>query len=145
MKSQNPNNELCKQCKGFCCKLTPGLTIPQDLGNNLAEIEKRVRELLKTDKWVIRGIDTRIEIDDEEYEYNEYLCVMPARKSNNRECIFLTDAGCSLSYKNRPYMCRELIPDKTGNCYYPDSIDAQWAATEWELSEIDLAQIRDSL
>ena len=45
-------------------------------------------------------------------------------------CVFLTDNGCKLSWEDRPYGCKALVPNASGKC--KSSYGKFQCAKEWE-------------
>ena len=108
------NSEICKACKGICCKTSPGICFPDDFDK---EGKPSLEEAMASynycfDYW---------EDDREETSF----FVRPAEKGHDKElihaswggeCAFLSKQGCLLKHDARPTQCRELIPvDSTGN------------------------------
>jgi len=120
----NPN--LCKECGGECCKQMPGIYSPEDFGTTEETIEKNLTKALET---------KLLSIDWWEGDPRENICsidklrkayfIRPATKDNKRglfdpswggECVFLTENGCTLQSKDRPYECRMLEPKENECC-----------------------------
>lgn len=121
------NNEApdhCGLCKGQCCKNLAGSYTPEDIGTITPE---HILDLLNTGKYAIDWWDgdARFTLVDTSRYYNlsrtYYLRPrhrnLPAiAKLNDPDhapstCINLTPKGCSLSFKERPYQCKALIPN----------------------------------
>ena len=99
------NKKLCTKCGGQCCKHLPGGLYPEDLKKPFKE---SLIELFKSGKYAIDWL----EADSPDY------FIRPAIKGVTRlfdpswggECVFLTDSGCELLPKYRPYQCRMVEP-----------------------------------
>ncbi|MDD5013825.1 MAG: YkgJ family cysteine cluster protein [Atribacterota bacterium] len=105
------NEELCKKCKGKCCKGLPGEYSPEDIERIFPakNLKLSVEMALKTKK---------IAIDWWEDDKPLYF-LRPATKGNEGkiydpswggECVFLKKTGCSLPKEERPEVCRLLEP-----------------------------------
>jgi len=108
-----PTN-ICKECKGKCCKELPGSWYPEDFSikpNSPPDVVRaRIISLLK---------DKQATIDWWENDYPDYFLRPPA--VNDRSpiegswggaCIFLNEDGCTRPFKLRPTGCRMLQPLK---------------------------------
>ncbi|NMA66249.1 MAG: hypothetical protein GX957_08430 [Clostridiaceae bacterium] len=112
----NENTELCKACGGKCCKTMGGHYSPDDfvdlsLSSLIYEIEKGY---ISIDWWVgdVMG-------DDRENTYylrTRNLGAGVIDPSWGGVCCLLTENGCSLSWEERPYGCRALVPLPNNEC-----------------------------
>ena len=110
------NSQICKKCKGNCCKSEGCLYSP----SNFKEI---AFDSLK--EFICRGYSTIILVR-EFYTGLEDSFVLKARRVGepvvktkiikHTPCILLTDKGCMLSEDDRPKGGKELIPSETGGC-----------------------------
>lgn len=95
-----------------------GIAFPEDFG--LPETEEKIKDaFLKTNLWAL-------DVWDGEFEHNgkngyDVFYVRPRLKNAKEklidrswggECINLTESGCSLTFENRPTICRQLVPSK---------------------------------
>lgn len=116
MKECNEDRAICAKCGGRCCKQYPGIVSPQD-GDFVALLDSGRYAI---DWW--EG-DARYDVDELTRTYfirprikgYEDLLLHPAWGG---ECTFLGSTGCELSYKDRPFNCRDLEPLASGNCSY---------------------------
>lgn len=109
----NENIEICKKCGGVCCKNYAGAYHPNDFGDNITY------ELLES------AMETNnIAIDWYEMKDNEKGFYLRPRHTDGgkvdpswgAQCVNLTDNGCKLSFDERPYGCRTLIPNINFAC-----------------------------
>jgi len=127
------NNALCTECKGECCKSMPGACLPdQFTAQTLAYALTSGNYCLD---WL--NSETMQEPDGTE-EGNRAYFVRPSVKgrtgifdsSKRGECVFLTEAGCLLSFKDRPAGCRYLEPKQNRMCV-SGGVDVKIAAVAW--------------
>lgn len=111
------NPEMCKRCKGRCCKQCGCSYFPEDLDMTFENIVKNIKE-------------REISIDRMEYLENFYSKlekpIYYLRVANENEsylaygnigrCIFLSDNGCKLDYEARPSGGKFIVPFWSG-CY----------------------------
>ena len=113
----NENLEICSKCGGACCKRYAGAYIPEDFkGVNLHNIEEFEKILL----------EGNVSIDwYEDYGENgeEGYFIRPRHvggdivdSSWGSTCHYLTDKGCSLTFEERPYFCKKLVPNENMLC-----------------------------
>ena len=112
------NMEICKECGGYCCKHGPGDFSPSDLGNSTAEIYSNILNGIRTGTL---SLITRFLFKDNPYIAHGIIGVRPAVKKFVSkhwfgECVFLSDTGCVLSFKDRPIICRSLKPSSDLKC-----------------------------
>ena len=121
------NKDICTKCGGRCCKYLPGGVSPADL----TEVTKEsLLRLLQTGKYAI---------DWWEGDYPEYF-IRPAIKNCSSifdpawggECVFLTDIGCELPPKERPYQCRMLEPVSEGKRCVKHGGDKETVKNMWK-------------
>lgn len=117
IKERTLNQEMCKKCKGRCCKQCGCSHFPEDLDMTFENIVKKIkaREI---------SID-RIEHLESFYSKLENP-IYYLRAANENEgylaygnmgrCVFLTDDGCKLDYEARPSGGRFIVPFWSG-CY----------------------------
>lgn len=135
---RNESSKACTLCQGQCCRNLPGIVHPQQLEVITPEA---ILELLQSgycvDWWEgdprnhfgttwtgedevsrayyirprVAGIYHGKELADQVRQ--------PLYGREGKGCIFLTPAGCSHAFENRPYECQALIPNKRlpGNCF----------------------------
>lgn len=135
-------SDACKICKGACCKNVPGESLPDRWlrKNGTLDVQK-VREALMSKKWVIDLWD-----DTDPARQSYYLRPSHSKSSfphdfswNRGNCVFLTDAGCSLSTEDRPEGCLALEAKiyivqgtiKKNNCSYKNGSFKEKAAKAW--------------
>jgi hypothetical protein len=116
------NYDLCKECKGECCKRMGCGLSPEFLNSckDKAEVEMKIRELLNKGIYSIdwwEG-DTQIPKKLKRVPYirarNKNAGIIDA--SWGGECMLLTEKGCSLSFEDRPREGQRLIPNASFNC-----------------------------
>lgn len=119
------NLEMCRKCGGWCCKRVPcALTPKQIVSLGYSITEESLEELIKTGNYSIIRIYGTVYFDaryiirhrmwgcgiaTQSDDFTIYHGV-PAGK-NPRECVMLTDKGCSLSFEHRGAEARSMIPD----------------------------------
>lgn len=110
------NKELCKECKGQCCK-NMGCHFSPDQFNDLSfeGLKKEIdKGFISIDWWEGNPFD------EEDVTIGKRGYFLRVRNKNKGvidpafygECSLLTEDGCSLSYDERPKGGRELIPTK---------------------------------
>lgn len=119
---------ICARCGGKCCKLIPGICLPEDFGEPLFD---NLLKALKTgnyavDWWEGDPRDDTPEMDSSEYIWRGYFIRPATRRAKlagilfdpswGGECVFLAEHGCKLPLEMRPHQCRTLEPRKDGNC-----------------------------
>jgi Fe-S-cluster containining protein len=133
------NNEtasICSACKGDCCKTQAGMVFPEDLGEvTLEKLQHYIDNGYQFDYW--EGNPTG---KPEHAKLTAYMLRPQHTNSVNKivdaswggTCVFLTDTGCSKSWKERPSMCKALIANKTFDCASADDkYSKQNAAIAW--------------
>jgi len=138
----------CKKCGGQCCKSAPGCYIPSDIGNTESDIKIKLLFGLRSGFYAVDSWDGKLNKEDND-EYGSIYFIRPRVKGNNKiydaswggECANLTENGCSLSFNNRPYECKLLIPKYENNeakCHYPKWFSKKhengkhFSATQWK-------------
>lgn len=102
----------CVECEGVCCKKLPGCAHPEDLDNG---DEATIRKALESGDWAIDWCG----VDDLPF-------LRPATVNGEAifdpsfggTCVFLTQTGCALPFKEHPRGCRMLKPraGESGSC-----------------------------
>ena len=110
------NSQICKKCKGICCKSEGCLYSP----SNFKEVSFSALK-----EFISKGYSTIILIR-EFYTGLEDSFILKVRRVGepvvktklikNTPCILLGDKGCMLSENKRPKGGIELIPLETGSC-----------------------------
>lgn len=107
------NKNICKKCKGRCCKSISGIYNPNDFQTiTVDSLLKYFNNGNLSIDWCEGDIRPNIN------ELSQTYYLRPRHKEANiidpswgGECIFLTETGCKLVYSNRPQNCRDLIPN----------------------------------
>ena len=133
MNTEFENASICSKCKGGCCKRSPGIVHPDDIIKKYGDItpdvivDKYLKEGYYLDYW--EGVFTK-EDGSEVYskETSTLYFLLPRSEYVSKtqavypswggRCNFLTENGCSLEFKERPFQCRVLIPQEDFNCNY---------------------------
>ena len=111
---KNERPSLCSRCGGKCCKTMPGIVTPSELGMTPREIGRELRRRLDSGKWALDWWEK-----DSDLPQTYYL--RPAIKgcegqqrhgSWGGECALLGPSGCTLSWNERPWGCRDLKPHR---------------------------------
>ena len=120
-----PENQLiCSECGGECCKNLPGIFHPDDIQPLTVH---NIATNLALGVWAIDWW-----VDSTNIYY-----LRPATVDGHsiRDpswggiCVFLTDSGCKLNYRERPRSCRKLVPtvgDGECGCKIGKYIAARW-------------------
>ena len=121
--------DICKKCRGSCCKAVPGAILPADV----RRWAKRAGRTMT--QQVLHMFNHGYCVDQRVYDYDgfeEDFYLRPSRtigKASHRTrcldvydlygggaCTFLTRTGCSLQGLQRPGGCRGLVPRESGAC-----------------------------
>lgn len=120
----NADAKICGPCAGECCKAAPGIALPEDFGApNTAHLFFRLAAALRTGRWTLdqwEG-DPRDGFEDGvPGQLDGAPFVRPAIVGREGQllhrpwllgpCTFLTPAGCSMEFEQRPHECRSLVP-----------------------------------
>jgi len=128
----NPNTNLCKSCKGICCKQCGCYFSPYDFTDLSFEYLKNRLDIgyISIDNISSRFTGLR----------NDYLILRTRNKNRNiydiditRQtlgCDLLTSEGCLLTYDERPSGGKLLIPKKYSTCESEYTITD--CALEWK-------------
>ena len=109
----NENIEVCKKCGGRCCKSYAGAYHPNDFGDNITY--ELLESAMETNNIAIDWY----ELDDG----GMGLYLRPRHVDGGKidpswegQCVNLTDNGCKLSFDERPYGCKSLVPNISNAC-----------------------------
>lgn len=152
MAQNNEDREICGKCGGGCCKRSPGIFSPGDVGAPVVgTMRERIHALLTSgigqlDWW--EG-DPR----DGHEELGRCLFLRAAILGEDRIyspswggcCAMLKDAGCSLPFGERPANCRELVPRESGRCHLPKEFSKRAMSASWAPYQTMLKDVGDSL
>lgn len=133
MKKNYLNVALCKECGGKCCKKMPGIAYPEDFKKPL---KKSLIEAFESGKWAIDWYEGDPTNDD---KLVLVYYVRPRIKgvkelfdpSWGGECVFLTEAGCTLKPTTRPMTCRMLEPITLTKCVFHAAKNKKECAIAW--------------
>lgn len=112
------NTDICNKCKGQCCKNAGCHIAPSDLKEVTYDY---IRDMIMTgtislDYWEGNPFEDNRDISRAYYLRMRHKGAEVCDASWGGECIILTDAGCPLSFKDRPKGARLLIPQEEGEC-----------------------------
>ena len=115
------NTEICKLCGGRCCKLISGIYSPDDFKSITVDTMMQLFHKNKTsiDWWegdLRKNIMEEDEADRTYFLRPRHVDAPIIDPAWNGICIFLTDTGRELDYKNRPFNCRDVIPIPAYEC-----------------------------
>ncbi len=142
MRGYKPNS-MCVLCKGACCR---------NMGCHIAPTDFKSLEFEFLRDKITEGY---ISIDWWEGEINTYYlrirnkdCSIVDPSWGGKQCILLTENGCSLEFKNRPLGARALKPkrSKIGLCqsfYTKEDCKNDWIPYQDVLLEL-LDYFRDN-
>ena len=97
----NENRSICSPCGGKCCKSYAGIVSPEDIQGDPVNA---CAAMIDSGKYCL-------DLWDRDSDLEETYFLRPRHKNRHGsvidaswggECIFLTDKGCQLSYKERP-------------------------------------------
>lgn len=123
--------EICKKCKGSCCKAMGCHYSPEDFKDLSfdglkTEIDKG---FISIDWWEGNPFEDDRNIRQAYYLRTKNVNSSVVDASWGGVCGLLTKKGCSLSYKDRPKGGKLLIPSEDGNCI--SKYTKQQAAMDW--------------
>lgn len=129
----------CSACGGECCKRMPGSATPADF----PDLDK-LETLVRSGYWTLDCWDGDPAFDEESegVEWlDRVLYPRPAIKGYGGQahhaawggaCVFLSSAGCAMSYEDRPEQCRELVPGpQEAGCSLDERLSKQAVALMW--------------
>ena len=125
------NLELCKACKGSCCKTMGCHYSPEDFKDLSFEGLKREIEKghISIDYWEGNPFEDSREIRQAYYLRVRNVNSNVVDASWGGTCSLLTDSGCPLTYDSRPKGARLLIPGEGRNCI--PKYTKQQCAIDW--------------
>jgi hypothetical protein len=121
----NLNPVICSKCGGDCCKYQPGITAPTQWGATREAMTANLAEAFRTGWWAVDWWEGDAVPDG---DLDDVYFVRPHAvgfdkdtlfhgAGHDRQCNFLTAAGCSLKPEERPDGCLHLIPEPSHeNC-----------------------------
>ncbi len=148
---------LCSECRGACCQQTPGAYAPEDFLNDDGKLDVEALFNLLQSGDAVFGLYDSVDANERRYYPQPAFKKKTDRLVDNRlsfdlgGCTNLTESGCKLSFEDRPFGCRTLIPieDKEGkpDCRQPfDGMsDKQYVAIKWREYYDDLMMIAERL
>ena len=138
------NLDICKKCGGLCCKKSGCDYLPRDFSDlSFNELYQKLEE----------GNISIVAMLRFERLSNGKLVVNPflylRARNKNREiidlfsmkttCSMLQENGCTYSYKDRPSMGKNLVPNSNHKCYpleNPIQLIEDWSSYQKVLSKI---------
>lgn len=132
----NENQEICSECGGRCCQNIPGICVPFDFHYDMSLIEKLIASGQYCFDYWARSEDPDIYYVRPSVAGQEGKVVDPTWGG---KCTFLGDNGCELEHEQRPWECRDLIPDRGHKCIKSKSkkeIVDMWLPYQKELKDI---------
>lgn len=126
--ANNANEEMCSQCKGACCKSSPGIYTSDQFEQVTTEV---IVEMLRSGNY---GIDWW-EADQPTYYIRPRIVNIPEIYGAwGGECQNLSDKGCTLNFDSRPYECQMLEPnwtDEGPNCKIVNGLNKKQVVDTW--------------
>lgn len=113
----NENKTMCAACGGRCCKGLPGCCWPQDF--ELYDSNSSPEKLLAALRSGRYSIDWWEDLVIDKYWVRPKVHIHPIFGDDEAPlfhggwptgCILLGPEGCMLSWNDRPYECRALVP-----------------------------------
>jgi len=139
--ANNSNPGVCSACGGRCCNHRPGVTDITDWGKTRNEIETNIEKALRTGYWCSDPWDGDPTGND---DVDRVHMIRPSGRDHKGAlyhapffesvpCAFLTYKGCFYSFRDRPLMCRTLIPNQEspGDCTAEDPELKRKMAIRW--------------
>ena len=120
---------VCAKCGGRCCKRSPGIWSPEDLG--WPEASKLVRNI---ESHVHRGLAVFAREPDPALRGGEIWFLMPPwlpAPPPERPCALLRKHGCTLTFARRPEACRRLTPSIDRVCSPELGASDQYIRYRW--------------
>lgn len=130
----NEDRKVCAECKGQCCRIKPGMFIPEDF----VHCENESTHLINLGIAQVDYDERILNKSDNEWDIKITYYVRPKRSSDtgifDRSsmpgiCIHYGEGGCRLDWKYRPAECRGLVPSK--NKCYP-TIPVEELVNSWD-------------
>ena len=120
------NLKLCGECGGRCCMKYPGLPRPADMGKTSREIGRGLRTVLGTRGWTLDYWEPDGELPQVYFPRPKAGDDLPGilNAGWGGPCHLLNGDGCSLSYEQRPFGCRDLMPAAN----YPEDCASETAS-----------------
>lgn len=132
------NHEICALCGGLCCKTYPGMYLSP-------ERFERIYGKVASDNFLSLL---------ERHGLTFKVCLgipIPIPRFTERGCVFLDDAGCRLSFSERPCECLLFVPVEETviegeiHCYFPKEVSYVECFRKWKrfysLRGIDCADL----
>lgn len=114
----------CGPCGGKCCRLMPGIAVPEDFGApDRDTMRSRLRAAFETKRWAIDWWEGDPREGSNALDSAEF--VRPATRGKEGTlfdpswggtCTFLGPKGCELAHDDRPRNCRGLVPNHPNSC-----------------------------
>lgn len=115
--SETVKPDICGPCGGVCCKSLPGISAPEQWGENEAEILPRLIAAFRSGLWAVDWWEGK-GVNGAGYYVRPATKNAPGKildPSWGGECTFF-DNGCTLEFSVRPLGCKSLVPKKSGGC-----------------------------
>lgn len=154
--ANNENPSMCTECGGNCCKNYAGGAIPSEFGAPSKPVMMyKIWRALASGLWAVDSWegDPRPDID----ELSETMYLRPAHtnaiskvmdRSWGGTCVFWdNDGGCSLSWDERPAVCRDLVPNylSTAGCFNNEQYTKGAVALAWIPYQDIIAEAADAV
>jgi hypothetical protein len=143
--------ETCSTCGGKCCNQNPGITHPNQWGNNKDDRIINIADALSTGKWAVDWWEGDIDDDPTITPIlNQIYYIRPViygyegevkHPSWGGKCTMLGDKGCELDHDNRPTECQSLIPNKE-KCEQTKEFNKLSLVKEWRNHQ---SEVREAL
>jgi Fe-S-cluster containining protein len=131
----NENKSICTSCGGKCCKQMPGIVSPKDANEiNVDYFINMYENGYQFDYW-----EGNLTGDPEHADLTFWYLRPQTKNSVGRvvdaswggECVFLTENGCPMKFKDRPAQCRALKPSPEMECNLDPEYDKKEMIKEW--------------
>ena len=132
--------DICGSCKGRCCRSLGCMLSSADLLRALKRSTASTANILKVFDEKPYAID-RMSVSGGEFFYlrMRHKCFNFIGADAFGECEALSDEGCTLSFDERPFGGRMLLPVEGGSCvqqYSKEDMVSDWLPYQTMLSEI---------
>ena len=137
----NENKELCAVCGGKCCRHAACILHPTQVEISYQGIKTLFKKGFCFDYWEGDIIDNG-PLDKVYYMRGQHKAqegkIVDA--SWGGECIFLTDMGCNLSWEERPFQGKSLVPG-ADKCFLPETSSKKILVLAWRKYQHQIEKI----
>ena len=113
----NENLSICAACGGGCCRHYGGILHPDDVKGGVTV--ENIKVMMDTGMYGIDWYEGSIDGYDWDNVYFMHMAHVNEPKicpTWGGTCVNLTPTGCKLSFEERAYGCRSLVPNPNHKC-----------------------------